>query len=149
MLAAEAPHAAGDTAPPSSSSSSLTIGALPQQGAPSSGLHPLVLLNRQEFGAAAEEHLSLMLKQLLAAEDVQQAEVRMQWVSEVAGALGARIWVFGRQHMSHPCCLQSSVVHLTLVCRQNQRGAARWLPDKQVRAGTHHCSLMCCMHDAG
>lgn len=55
---------------------SLDIGALPQQGAPNSGLHPLVLLNRQEFGAAAEEHLQLMLKQLLAAEDVQQQKVR-------------------------------------------------------------------------
>jgi hypothetical protein len=83
MLAVQAPHAAGGAGSPSSSSSSsgsLTIGALPQPGAPSSGLHPLVLLNRQEFGAAAEEHLSLMLKQLLAAEDVQQAEVRVQWV---------------------------------------------------------------------
>lgn len=57
---------------------SLDIGALPQQGAPSSGLHPLVLLNRQEFGAAAEEHLQQMLKQLLSAEEVQQHEVRQQ-----------------------------------------------------------------------
>lgn len=74
MLAAEA----GGAGSPSSSSSTgnLAIGALPQPGAPSSGLHPLVLLNRQEFGAAAEEHLTLMLKQLLAAEDVQQSEVR-------------------------------------------------------------------------
>jgi hypothetical protein len=45
------------------------------QGAPSSGLHPLVLLNRQEFGAAAEQHLRLLMKQLLAAEDMQQQEV--------------------------------------------------------------------------
>lgn len=59
---------------------SLDIGALPQQGAPNSGLHPLVLLNRQEFGAAAEEHLQLMVKQLLAAEDVQQQEVCWGWL---------------------------------------------------------------------
>jgi hypothetical protein len=54
----------------------MVFGALPQPGAANTGLHPLVLLNRQEFGATAETHLRLMLRQLLAAEDVQQAEVR-------------------------------------------------------------------------
>lgn len=52
------------------------MGALPEAGAANSALHPLVLLNRQEFGAAAETHLQLMLRQLLVAEDVQQLEVR-------------------------------------------------------------------------
>lgn len=56
-------------------SSCYSIGALPPSGGASSGLHPLVLLYRQELGAAAEEHLQLMLRQLLAAEDVQQPEV--------------------------------------------------------------------------
>lgn len=63
--------------------SSLDIGALPVQGAPNSNLHPLVLVNRQEFGATAEQHLKLMLKQLLAAEDVQQREVGRINVSSV------------------------------------------------------------------
>lgn len=67
-----------------SGGSSSSIGALPQQGAANSGLHPLVLLNRQEFGGAAEQHLVLMLKQLLAAEDVQQAEVG--WTGLAGGA---------------------------------------------------------------
>jgi len=71
-------------------SSCYSIGALPPSGGASSGLHPLVLLYRQEFGAAAEEHLQLMLRQLLAAEDVQQPEVGAV-VSKVAWR-GCLLW---------------------------------------------------------
>lgn len=91
--AAGASSNAAAAAAAAASAGSLDIGALPVQGAPSSGLHPLVLLNRQEFGATAEQHLRLVMKQLLAAEDVQQQEVRtgqcLSWrcSSVVAGCM--------------------------------------------------------------
>jgi hypothetical protein len=44
------------------------------QPSAASGVHPLVLLYRQEIAGAADEHLSLMLWQLLRAEEVEDAE---------------------------------------------------------------------------
>lgn len=41
------------------------------------GLHPLVLLNRQEFALVAERHVQLLLWQLLQAEDVERPDMWM------------------------------------------------------------------------
>eukprot|EP00775_Hariotina_reticulata_P003720 gene3720-3982_t len=68
----------------------------------SPGLHPLVQLNVQEFSKAADEHLELLLHQLLVAEDVADAEswlpIVLQLASEAARCvLPAAAAAFGEQ----------------------------------------------------
>jgi hypothetical protein len=130
--------------------SSLDIGALPLQGAPNSNLHPLVLVNRQEFGATAEQHLKLMLKQLLAAEDVQQREVGLTaaaWVLrsllasrgtrvealELKGVAPFRLVLVLTRHLLHLQGHQlqcTSTVSLCLLliclCRHGCRSCCSW-----------------------
>lgn len=67
-----------------------------------SGLHPLVQLNRQECAVAAEEHMRLLLWQLLQAEEVGQADewmpIVLRLVSESSKALlPAAAAAFGQQ----------------------------------------------------
>lgn len=58
-----------------SSSSDRPVSPSSQPVGSSSGLHPVVLLNRQEFARAADEHLQQLLWQLLQAEEVQQPDL--------------------------------------------------------------------------
>lgn len=83
-----------------SASSSINVSS--QTPGNSSGLHPLVQLNRQEFAVAAEDHLQLLLWQLLQAEEVKQADVWMpivlRLVTEASRALlPAAAAAFGQQ----------------------------------------------------
>ncbi|KAF6260565.1 hypothetical protein COO60DRAFT_884435 [Scenedesmus sp. NREL 46B-D3] len=93
--------AAGATSS-SSGSSSRPLSPSSQPLSSTSGLHPVVLLNRQGFARAADEHLQQLLWQLLQAEDVQQPDmwlpIVLRLVCEASRALlPAAAAAFGEQ----------------------------------------------------
>lgn len=101
---AQAPAGSAAGAAKSAANGSTPAGSVSSSPTPSgsSGLHPLVQLNRQEFAVAAEQHLQLLLWQLLQAEDVEQADVWMpivlRLVTEASKALlPAAAAAFGQQ----------------------------------------------------
>jgi hypothetical protein len=116
LVAQAAPAAGGDAAPASADGQAATTISGSSSGSgisrplsPSSqplssttGLHPVVLLNRQEFARAADEHLQQLLWQLLQAEDVQQPDmwlpIVLRLVCEASRALlPAAAAAFGEQ----------------------------------------------------
>jgi hypothetical protein len=92
----------GEAANTSNSSSGRPLSPSSQPLSSSSGLHPVVLLNRQELARAADEHLQQLLWQLLQAEDVQQPDlwlpIVLRLVCEASKALlPAAAAAFGEQ----------------------------------------------------
>eukprot|EP00879_Flechtneria_rotunda_P010433 GHRR01010909.1.p1 GENE.GHRR01010909.1~~GHRR01010909.1.p1 ORF type:complete len:2140 (+),score=1004.14 GHRR01010909.1:414-6833(+) len=79
----------GVTQGSSSAALAVTVGSSPD-GTPStmplgsSGLHPLVHLYRQAFAKAADEHLQLLVRQLIVAEEVQAADAWLPIVVKLA-----------------------------------------------------------------